>query len=67
MAREAADGITTRAATVDDLPTCAAIWRDALNDYLVPMAQPEVPDDVGGEIDELVGNRGKSQHRVRLG
>jgi GNAT superfamily N-acetyltransferase len=36
-----------RPATVDDLPTCAAIWRDALNDYLGRLAQPEIPDDLG--------------------
>ncbi|MFL5778297.1 MAG: GNAT family N-acetyltransferase [Chloroflexota bacterium] len=36
-----------RPATPDDLPTCAAIWRDALNDYLGRLAQPEVPDDLG--------------------
>jgi GNAT superfamily N-acetyltransferase len=38
---------TLRPATTDDLPVCAAIWREALNDYLVPIAQPEVPDDLG--------------------
>ena len=43
----ASTGHTLRAATGDDLPICAAIWRDALNDYLIPMAQPEVPDDLG--------------------
>ena len=36
-----------RPATVDDLPTCAAVWRDALNDYLGRLAQPEIPDDLG--------------------
>jgi GNAT superfamily N-acetyltransferase len=40
-------GYTLRPATADDLPICAAIWREALNDYLVPIAQPEVPDDLG--------------------
>jgi GNAT superfamily N-acetyltransferase len=40
-------GHTLRTATPDDLPRCAAIWRDALNDYLIPLAQPEVPDDLG--------------------
>lgn len=43
----APSGHAVRPAIVDDLPTCAAIWRDALNDYLAPMAQPEVPDDLG--------------------
>jgi GNAT superfamily N-acetyltransferase len=36
-----------RPATVDDLPTCAAVWRDALNDYLGRLAQPEIPDEPG--------------------
>ncbi len=36
-----------RPATVADLPTCAAVWRDALNDYLGRLAQPEIPDDLG--------------------
>ncbi len=29
-----------------DLRTCAAIWREALNDYLGRLAQPEIPDDL---------------------
>ncbi|HUQ77717.1 MAG TPA: GNAT family N-acetyltransferase [Patescibacteria group bacterium] len=36
-----------RPATVDDLETCARIWREALNDYLGRLAQPEIPDDLG--------------------
>lgn len=36
-----------RPATTDDLAACAAIWRDALNDYLGRLAQPEIPDDLG--------------------
>jgi GNAT superfamily N-acetyltransferase len=40
-------GLTCRPATGDDLDTCAAIWRDALNDYLGRLAQPEIPDDLG--------------------
>jgi len=36
-----------RPATAQDLPACAAIWRDALNDYLLRLAQPEIPDDLG--------------------
>lgn len=34
-----------RPATEADLPACERIWRDALNDYLVPMGQYEVPAD----------------------
>jgi GNAT superfamily N-acetyltransferase len=40
-------GHTIRPATADDLATCAAIWRDALNDYLGRLAQPEIPEDFG--------------------
>ena len=36
-----------RPASVGDLRTCAAVWRDALNDYLGRLAQPEIPDDLG--------------------
>ena len=36
-----------RPATAADLATCAAIWRDALNEYLGRLAQPEIPDDLG--------------------
>lgn len=34
-----------RPATDADLPACEATWRDALNDYLVPLGQYEVPAD----------------------
>ena len=45
------DSVTTtghriRPATADELPTCAAIWRESLNDYLGRLAQPEIPDDL---------------------
>ena len=30
----------------DELETCAGIWRDALNDYLGRLGQPEIPDDL---------------------
>jgi hypothetical protein len=41
----APDRIRYRRATAADLPACEAIWRDGLNDYLVPMGQYEVPPD----------------------
>ena len=44
---ELSTGHTVRPAGVDDLATCAAIWRDALNDYLGRLAQPEIPPDFG--------------------
>jgi GNAT superfamily N-acetyltransferase len=43
----AASGHTIRQARADELETCAAIWRDALNDYLGRLAQPEIPEDYG--------------------
>jgi GNAT superfamily N-acetyltransferase len=42
-----ADQHVLRPATAEDLPICAAIWRAALNDYLVRLGQPEMPDDLG--------------------
>ena len=39
------DGIRYRAATEADLPACEAVWRDGLNDYLLPLGQYEVPPD----------------------
>lgn len=40
------DGIVLRQATTDDIAVCAEIWRVAINDYIVPMNQPEIPDDL---------------------
>lgn len=40
-----AGGFDTRPATRADLPTCEAIWRDGLNDYLRPLGQMEIPPD----------------------
>ena len=42
-----ATGHDCRPATAADLATCGAIWREALNDYLGRLAQPEIPDDLG--------------------
>jgi GNAT superfamily N-acetyltransferase len=39
-------GHRIRPASAADLPACAAIWRDSLNDYLGRLAQPEIPDDL---------------------
>jgi GNAT superfamily N-acetyltransferase len=35
-----------RPAAPDDLATCAGIWREAINDYIGRLGQPEVPDDL---------------------
>jgi GNAT superfamily N-acetyltransferase len=29
-----------------DLPTCAAIWRESINDYLGRLAQPQMPEEL---------------------
>ncbi len=35
-----------RPAAIDELAGCATIWRDALNDYLGRLGQPDIPDDL---------------------
>jgi len=36
-----------RPARPDELGACAAIWRDSINDYIVRLGQPEMPDELG--------------------
>jgi GNAT superfamily N-acetyltransferase len=36
-----------RPARPDELTTCAEIWRDSINDYIVGLGQPEIPQDLG--------------------
>ncbi|MEO5885306.1 MAG: GNAT family N-acetyltransferase [Candidatus Limnocylindrales bacterium] len=31
----------------DELPVCAGIWRDSINDYIVRLGQEAVPDEIG--------------------
>jgi GNAT superfamily N-acetyltransferase len=38
-------GLTYRPAVEDDLATCAAIWRTAINGYIVPLGQAEIPPE----------------------
>ena len=38
---------TIRPARRDELPTCGAIWRTAINDYVVRLGQDEIPPEVG--------------------
>jgi GNAT superfamily N-acetyltransferase len=45
-ARPDLPSITYRAAGDADIPACAAIWRDAVNDYIIPLGQAPVPDDL---------------------
>jgi GNAT superfamily N-acetyltransferase len=40
-----AAGIRYRPATPADLPACERVWRDGINDYLLPLGQYEVPAD----------------------
>jgi GNAT superfamily N-acetyltransferase len=40
-------GTAFRPARPDELAECGAIWREALNDYLVPLNQNEIPDELG--------------------
>jgi GNAT superfamily N-acetyltransferase len=39
-------GTSFRPARVDELETCAEIWRDAINDYLRPLNLPDIPDEL---------------------
>lgn len=39
-------GIRLRRAEPADLPDCARIWRDGINDYLGRLNQREIPDDL---------------------
>ena len=38
--------IRFRPATDDDIPVCAEVWRVSINDYILRLNQPEVPDDL---------------------
>ena len=39
------DGIVLRRATATDLAACEDVWRDGLNDYLLPLGQMEITPD----------------------
>jgi GNAT superfamily N-acetyltransferase len=39
-------GIRVRPAEPADMPACARIWRDGINDYLGRLNQREIPDDL---------------------
>jgi GNAT superfamily N-acetyltransferase len=41
------EGIRLRPATEADVPMCAAIWRDSLNDYMGRLNLPQIPDELG--------------------
>jgi len=46
----AAIGHVLRPATEADLPACAGIWRDSINDYTRRLNQPDIPDDLGSVL-----------------
>ena len=39
--------ITLRPAEPDDVAACGVVWRDAINDYLRPLGQGDIPDELG--------------------
>jgi GNAT superfamily N-acetyltransferase len=41
-----AAGLTYRTARPDELATCGAIWRTAINDYIVRLGQDEIPLEI---------------------
>lgn len=45
-ARPSTAGLTFRPARPDELATCASIWRAAINDYILPLGQAEIPPEV---------------------
>lgn len=40
------DRLSFRPVRADELATCASVWRSAINGYIVPMNQHEVPTDL---------------------
>jgi hypothetical protein len=41
-----AEELSYRPARLDDIETCAAIWRTAINDYIVRLGQGEIPPEM---------------------
>jgi GNAT superfamily N-acetyltransferase len=39
--------IDIRPATVTEIPTCAEIWRESINHYMIRLNQPLIPDELG--------------------
>jgi GNAT superfamily N-acetyltransferase len=48
--RRTGRGLTYRPARPDELATCEAIWRESINDYIVPLGQVEIPAVVSPAI-----------------
>jgi GNAT superfamily N-acetyltransferase len=45
-----ADQLAYRPARADEMETCAGIWRTSINDYIVRLGQPEMPEDVAPTV-----------------
>ena len=43
----ARDTLTYRQVAPDELAACIEIWRLSINDYIVPLNQPEIPNETG--------------------
>ncbi len=43
-------GLRYRPVTADELETCAHVWRRAIDDYIVRLGQPTLPEDVGSLV-----------------
>ena len=43
----ARDTLTYREVRPDELAACVGVWRLSINDYIVPLNQPEIPDETG--------------------
>jgi GNAT superfamily N-acetyltransferase len=41
-------GLSIRPVRLDELVPCAEIWRESLNDYIVRLNQPPIPEDLTG-------------------
>jgi GNAT superfamily N-acetyltransferase len=41
------NAIQIRPATTADIPTCAEIWRESINDYKSRLNEPAIPDELG--------------------
>jgi len=43
-------GLTYRPVRADELAACEAVWRESINDYIVPLGQFEIPAVVNPAI-----------------
>ncbi len=57
------DALTFRPVRLDELETCAGIWRTSINEYVVRLGQPELPDELKPTIRLLTHLRGTDPER----